>query len=85
MVPVPNSPAMNQFPRIAQTALIPAMRMRRVEERGYDAEQVDAEIAADKAREKSLGLIFGATPAAGMGPEPDASSTVSDAAGGRRD
>ena len=28
-------------------------------ERGYDAEQVDAEIAADKAREKSLGLNFG--------------------------
>ena len=28
-------------------------------ERGYDAEQVDAEIAADKAREKQLGLTFG--------------------------
>jgi hypothetical protein len=32
-------------------------------ERGYDVEQVDAEIVADKTREKSLGLSFGsATP-----------------------
>jgi capsid protein len=34
-----------------------------VAKRGYDAEQVDAEIAADQAREKSLGLSF-RTPAA---------------------
>ncbi|MCI0736389.1 MAG: hypothetical protein L0Y50_08995 [Beijerinckiaceae bacterium] len=31
-------------------------------ERGYDAEQVDAEIAADRAREKSLGRTFGKAP-----------------------
>jgi capsid protein len=35
-------------------------RRQALAERGYDAEQVDAEIAADKAREKSLGLSFGA-------------------------
>ena len=34
-------------------------RTQALAERGYDAEQVDAEIAADKAREKSLGLTFG--------------------------
>ena len=33
-------------------------RTQALAERGYDAEQVDAEIAADKAREKSLGLIL---------------------------
>ena len=33
-------------------------RTQALAERGYDAEQVDAEIAADKAREKSLGLSF---------------------------
>jgi capsid protein len=36
-------------------------RTQALAERGYDAEQVDAEIAADKTREKSLGLNF--TPA----------------------
>jgi capsid protein len=34
-------------------------RTQALAERGYDAEQVDAEIAADKAREQSLGLTFG--------------------------
>ena len=34
-------------------------RTQALAERGYDAEQVDGEIAADKAREKSLGLTFG--------------------------
>ena len=33
-------------------------RTQALAERGYDAEQVDAEIAADKTREKSLGLSF---------------------------
>jgi capsid protein len=36
-------------------------RTQALAERGYDAEQVDAEIAADKAREKSLGLSFSST------------------------
>ena len=35
-------------------------RTQAIAERGYDAEQVDAEIAADKARERELGLSFGA-------------------------
>ena len=34
-------------------------RTQAIAERGFDAEQVDAEIAADKARERSLGLVFG--------------------------
>ena len=38
-------------------------RSQAIAERGYDAEQVDAEIATDKAREKSLGLVFGQQPA----------------------
>lgn len=33
-------------------------RTQALSERGFDAEQVDAEIAADKARERSLGLSF---------------------------
>ncbi|MBX6323640.1 MAG: phage portal protein [Rhodospirillaceae bacterium] len=39
-------------------------RTQALAERGYDAEQVDAEIAADRARERRLGLEFGrASPA----------------------
>ena len=34
-------------------------RTQALAERGYDAEQVDAEIAADRAREQRLGLTFG--------------------------
>ena len=37
-------------------------RTQAISERGYDAEQVDAEIAADKARSDALGLNFGALP-----------------------
>ena len=37
-------------------------RTQALAERGFDAEQVDAEIAADKAREQRLGLTFGAKP-----------------------
>ena len=39
-------------------------RTQALAERGYDAEQVDAEIAADQARERELGLSFGAQPVA---------------------
>ena len=35
-------------------------RTQALAERGYDAEQVDAEIAADRARERALELSFGA-------------------------
>jgi hypothetical protein len=48
-------------------------------ERGYDAEQVDAEIAADQAREQVLGLGFGArasTPDAATGAEEEGDDTV---------
>ncbi|MCB1502565.1 MAG: phage portal protein [Bauldia sp.] len=34
-------------------------RTQALAERGYDADQVDAEIAADKERERKLGLVFG--------------------------
>lgn len=37
-------------------------RTQAISERGYDAEQVDAEIAADKARSDALGLSFSAPP-----------------------
>lgn len=37
-------------------------RTQAISERGYDAEQVDAEIAADKARTNALGLSFAQTP-----------------------
>ena len=40
-------------------------RTQALAERGYDAEQVDAEIAADKAREQSLGLRFPSAAACG--------------------
>jgi lambda family phage portal protein len=40
-------------------------RTQALAERGYDAEQVDAEIAADRAREQRLGLVFSSTPSAG--------------------
>jgi lambda family phage portal protein len=37
-------------------------RSQAIAERGFDAEQVDAEIAADKEREQRLGLMFGTQP-----------------------
>jgi capsid protein len=51
-------------------------RTQALAERGYDAEQVDNEIAADRARETSLGLTFGsaAPPNALQPPETDAAS-----------
>jgi len=38
-------------------------RSQAISERGYDAEQVDAEIAADRERAEGLGLAFGQTAA----------------------
>ena len=38
-------------------------RSQAISERGYDAEQVDAEIAADRERANGLGLSFGQTAA----------------------
>lgn len=43
-------------------------RSQAIAERGFDAEQVDAEIAADQARERQLGLSFARTPAAAADP-----------------
>ena len=50
-------------------------RTQALAERGYDAEQVDAEIAADQARERALELSFGAQVST-----PDASIAAEDAA-----
>lgn len=43
-------------------------RTQALAERGYDAEQVDAQIAADKKREQALGLSFGSRQAASVSP-----------------
>ena len=51
-------------------------RSQAIAERGFDAEQVDAEIAADKARERKLGLSFSSAAAA---PEPAAPSDDAEA------
>ena len=51
-------------------------RTQALAERGYDAEQVDAEIAADQARERTLGLRFGAKASSG----PLTPDTIEDAA-----
>lgn len=49
-------------------------RTQALAERGYDADQVDAEIAADRARERELGLSFGGV-AGGIGDQPDGDPT----------
>jgi lambda family phage portal protein len=61
-------------------------RTQAIAERGYDAEQVDREIAAERSRERTLGLDFRrpGSPAQGIAAlpdpdeEPDASTPVSD-------
>jgi lambda family phage portal protein len=49
-------------------------RTQALAERGYDAEQVDNEIAADRSRETSLGLTFGSAAPPNASPETDAAS-----------
>lgn len=44
-------------------------RAQAVAERGYDIEQIDAEIAADQAREQNLGLSFGKAAAPAAAPQ----------------
>jgi lambda family phage portal protein len=56
-------------------------RTQALAERGYDAEQVDAEIAADRARERKLGLVFGSPPngaatSSGSAPTEDETTTA---------
>jgi lambda family phage portal protein len=55
------------------TAIAAGLKSRRevVAARGYDIEQLDAEIAADKAREKALGLQFNASARTAAAPKPD--------------
>lgn len=52
-------------------------RSQALAERGFDAEQVDAEIGADQAREKSLGLVFGKMPQAASQPAANADDNFS--------
>ncbi len=56
-------------------------RSQALAERGYDAEQVDAEIAADKAREQELGLSFGSAAALPQMPADSTAGSVTDATG----
>ncbi|GIX11591.1 phage portal protein [Elioraea sp.] len=56
-------------------------RTQALAERGYDAEQVDAEIAADRTREQKLGLVFGNAPSGppsgdGAAPAEDETATA---------
>ena len=50
-------------------------RSQAIAERGFDAEQVNAEIAADKARERQLGLSFTGAVARAASGSPEASLT----------
>jgi lambda family phage portal protein len=50
-------------------------RAQALSERGYDAEQVDAEIAADRARERRLGLAFGAVGQTAASPDAPSATT----------
>ena len=50
-------------------------RRKAVAERGWNVEELDAEIAADNARQKVLGLTFGAPPAT-SNPEPNDASAA---------
>ncbi|GIX15412.1 MAG: hypothetical protein KatS3mg118_3371 [Paracoccaceae bacterium] len=50
-------------------------RAQALSERGYDAEQVDVEIAADRARERRLGLAFGAAGQTGATPDAPPATT----------
>ena len=52
-------------------------RTQALAERGFDAEQVDAEIAADREREKSLGLIFAAASPSAPAPNEAAADPAS--------
>jgi capsid protein len=49
-------------------------RRQVVTARGYDIEQLDAEIAADRAREKTLGITVGPRPAATVKPQENANA-----------
>lgn len=73
-------PAKDTKAEVDQIAAGLKSRTQALSERGYDAEQVDAEIAADHARERRLGLSFATT--SSMAPEAadDASAESHDAA-----
>jgi capsid protein len=53
-------------------------RSQSIAERGYDAEQVDAEIAADREREQALGLTFSSAATLEIGEQPDESQGAKD-------
>ncbi|MFZ5792101.1 MAG: phage portal protein [Pseudomonadota bacterium] len=67
-------PAKDTKAEIEQIAAGLKSRTQALAERGYDAEQVDSEIATDQARERRLGLSFGQpAPSLGAATQDDAS------------
>ncbi|MBU3031868.1 phage portal protein [Paracoccus marinaquae] len=58
-------------------------RSQAISERGYDAEQVDREIATERKREAALGLDFRRPGSPAQGPKGEAGSEEGDAAGDR--
>jgi lambda family phage portal protein len=58
-------------------------RSQAISERGYDAEQVDREIAAERKREAALGLDFRRPGSPAQGPKGEAGSEEDNAAGDR--
>ena len=60
-------------------------RSQAISERGYDAEQVDREIATERKREAALGLDFRRPGSPAQGPKGEAGSEVGNAADDRDD
>jgi len=60
-------------------------RSQAISERGYDAEQVDREIAAERKREAALGLDFRRPGSPAQGPKGEADGEGTDATDGKDD
>jgi lambda family phage portal protein len=69
-------PAKDARAEVEQIAAGLKSRTQALAERGYDAEQVDAQIAADKARESALGLTFGSAVTSEVASSTDQSQTA---------
>jgi lambda family phage portal protein len=65
--PLQVDPAKDAEATVAELAAGLTSRSKAVAERGWSIDDLDAEIAADRAREARLGLAFGAAPAAAKG------------------
>ncbi|MGR3360993.1 MAG: phage portal protein, partial [Paracoccus sp. (in: a-proteobacteria)] len=60
-------------------------RSQAISERGYDAEQVDREIAAERKREAALGLDFRRPGSPAQGPKGEVDGDGTDASDGKGD